>query len=295
MNATMVRLLFTCFLLAVCILFACDTNQVESVQLELVYLPELRVSPPTEGPATLAASALSAAGDRIDLGDVRATRDFYFLLRNRGTAAVNDVRVELFGAGEEFSVTPSLIEEVTPFGSTTVEEALASGLIRLTVEHGISSEGDGSYTPPLSLGPHSVELRADALGQGTAATHHSVHVTLDILARVTDISVYDATGEVDLFDSGGSILTGGFEAGTFVPMYNVSGDVRVVNTGNVDVIVERFYDWRIPEPFLLAPGDEIEVVAGADAYIAIAEGEAVRDVRKLPLLANGKTYIYLRP
>ena len=268
-------------------LAACDTADVveRPVDLEVVYLPELRGDLP--GARSAPGPSRSVSGDPIDLGEIRQTRDYYFLVRNRGTAPVNDVRVSVPGAPEGTTVSPSVLDEVPPFGSASVEEALASGIVRVTVEHGWDVMG--GYAPPLAPGPHRLALRVATDGDGGTA-----RVGLRLFARVADVSVFDAHGEVDLRASVGSVYVGGFEARTYLPNHYISGPTRIVNTGNVDVLVERFYFYNVGQPFMLAPGDEIEVQLDRGAYVAVSEADAVRDTKKLPIQANGKSYFALR-
>jgi hypothetical protein len=225
------------------------------------------------------------ADQEIDLEDIRYGRDYYFAVTNSGDADIRDVRVSI-EAPTGFSVEPKQIALVPPGIDADVLP-----LVRLSVSHGVSPTSEAA-ADLLEPGQQFIDIQLEGRTSGETVTYTG---QVRLFALVTEISLVDSLGAIDLAKSDGFIISAGSEAGV-ARMFSRIGEVAVINTGNTPIDV-TFTPDRAEGPSqekVLGPEQSITVPSGVAGYIRVGRGSAARDSRKLPLAQNGFSYLYLR-
>jgi hypothetical protein len=249
---------------------------------------------PIGGAASVSAPMNShGTGPDFDLGNLRATDEFFFLLSNAGGTSITGI--DISSSNPAFEVTPTQISELSPdTGSGTI-----TPIVRVTAVHGIASTGL-SFADVLPSGPNSTVIAFN--GTTTDSAGASVPVSLgagvSVNAMVVDIEFTDPTGIVDETNGGGAAMLGVPEAtGGIVPVVNIYGDLGLENTGSADITlsVSSMNDPLGFTPTSLPPGGSLTFVAadyfeaGSNAVLAliIDGGGTVSDQSRLPILPNG--------
>jgi hypothetical protein len=161
----------------------------------------------------------------FDLGELRGSRDFFFILRNPGGAAVTDVTIT--SSEPSFPVAPESISVVEPDAAASIVP-----VIRATAVHGTTLGGVG-WQPVLSPGSHSWTLSV----QGKTSDPDTGEVIpirataeLSVHALVFDIEAYDGTNPIDLSHASS---TSGED-----PAYDIQASFPTIkNVGNVPIRV----------------------------------------------------------
>lgn len=173
----------------------------------------------------------------INLGDVKITRSYYFLLVNTGGAPITNITLSC--PVTSFLVEPQAITSLDPLDQGTNLSLLP--VIKVTVEHGVSPNGVGYTNNILSPGQHTATLTI----QGTTvdANNNSIPVTLEV-----NLSVIARVVDVQLSDGNNNILTPLSSSETYifynqmqVPYkYETPPTLKVTNTGNIDLTINLF-------------------------------------------------------
>jgi len=224
----------------------------------------------------------------FDMGDIRASQEFLFLLVNPGDTDVVDL--SLSSDSDMFTVKPSTIDRLPP-----QSEAYVLPIIRVAALHGVAVEGVGAIDL-MPMGPNSATVSVSGQSQALDANSETTEVGFEALmsveARVMDIELYDGTDVVDLANPSGSSSTNlgglGFER-----FYYIGSTASMTNTGNVDIEV-IFYDFN-DTPTVV---DELLVPDGSIAVPSTAttiglKSNTVTDGARLQLGSDGVAYFRL--
>jgi hypothetical protein len=192
----------------------------------------------------------------FDMGDIRASQEFLFLLVNPGDTDVVDLN--LGSDSDTFTVKPATIDRLPP-----QSEAYVLPIIRVAALHGVAVEGVGAIDL-MPMGPNSATIsvsgQSESLDDNGGATEVGFEALMSVEARVMDVELYDGTDLVDLTDPSGSSSTNLGGLG-FQRFYYIGSAASLTNTGNVDIEV-IFYDFNDTPTVvddLLAPGASITV------------------------------------
>ncbi len=226
----------------------------------------------------------SFAGPSFDLGTIRATDEFFFILSNAGGASITGITI--VSDNPAFEVSPTAISELLPDTGT----ASITPVVRVTAVHGIPSSGLG-FANPLPAGANNAVINFN--GTTTDSVGASIAVALDATltanALLFDIQITDAFGVVDLAITNGTVLGIPEAGGGNVPNIAVEGDILVENTGNVDIVVTA--NATVPGSGTLTPGMPISFPntdSNPNTLILIMDGGGtVSDQSRLPILNNG--------
>jgi len=220
----------------------------------------------------------------FNLGDVNGTTDFYFLLRNIGGSTITGISISV--SDSSFLVFPTAIDSLSPGSALTLEQLGEIPLVRVSAIHGFGP------LQLMSAGPHSanLEIHGQTFREDGSAQEIDLVVRIDINALLMDAVVWDGLTMVDLLDSDGGILVGGFVITDFVPTYQIADTARIQNTGNVPLYLTVFATGLEDT---LSPGDWLILDYDVNTHIRFSSGGIVRDLSRFPTYSDGNTYIYL--
>jgi hypothetical protein len=280
-------------LILLMLISSCNMNNVEPEKKAGYFILTRLSEQSLNNPVTEA--TLKAGETDFFLGDLRASREFYFLLMNGGDVPIFDVRLET--GNEAFIITPDHFD-VLP-GRTVISDDATPAfipLITLGVMHGTQLYGIG-YTDLLEMGSHSSTITVSGktlLGTDTITV--SDEFIVEIVARVMDISIQDGLEELDLtkWDFAVSSNLGGLG---FVRGYDVYNDnIELRNTGNVQLQVSFGEDWSIPSNSMVLQPEEATAIALVDdhVFLKLDSDGTVADESRIQLGNDGNGYLCLK-
>lgn len=175
----------------------------------------------------------SASADSLktqfQLGDIKASKEFYFILSNGGDEPIFDV--EFKSDNPVFQIFPEKIDELV--GAKTVNNMIP--LIALNVIHGLQLNGVG-YTNllPMNTNSSTVTISGKILKDGVAVDIKSTF-SFKVNALVMDINLLKDNLPMDITKHSMSVSSNLGGLG-FVRLYQVStGNITLQNSGNVDI------------------------------------------------------------
>ncbi len=212
------------------------------------------VSATSDGSLPGGRTGQGAAGTTFDLGDLKASREFLFMLANGGEEAIFDVT--LTSDQGPFEVSPKRIQSLPGKGNTGIIP-----LIKVGILHGKQLNGTG-LAPALAAGLNQATIQ---LKGKTIANKDTIEVsgqfTLTVQAKVAGLKVYRDGVEVTYSGR----VTWPEQLNFGAPL---SGKYTVVNTGNVALRPEVYYNVAVPgqmspnkigDVFDLLPGQTREI------------------------------------
>ncbi len=262
-------------------------NDPSPAELEFIYLPSLDDASQKAINETTSLTGMVESND-FELNEIRGTKSYHFIVKNNSDFDAEDVELTISTELEGITVDKVFFDKIPSFESLDLDEILTNYIVKVTVTHGLSPNGDGSIAPLQPRGNQSIVLRASNLGANIEAV-----ASFEVL--IAELSVFDENGEIDMSDPDSGVLVGGFEANAFFPQYNAGTDAKIVNTGNVDLPVQIFNNFLVLPVInvILEPGEEYEVWGDRTVTVAILEATAVRDFDTFPVINNQKFYFAL--
>ena len=214
---------------------------------------------------------------RFNLGDLNASRDFYFLVSNGGGATVEDITIS--SDNPSFVVSPTTIDRLEPNAEIGVLP-----IVQVAISHGIANNGVGfvDLLPP-GLNTAQVTMEGTSSGEDVILT-----VDYTITANVMAIDLLDDGTAVPLtvHDSSAASTTCGSLG--FVRRYEVELPV-IVNTGNVPIEVS-LCNGSVPFDETLAPTDQLAIPVPATVRL---QSNTVTDPDLLQVGNDGAAYLLL--
>lgn len=201
----------------------------------------------------------------FDMGDLKGSDDFLFLLKNAGDFPITDV--SLSSDGTAFEVAPASISSLEPASSSAIETVL-----RVRVVHGTNLSGVG-HLPVLPMGPNQAVVSLNGKTRDDTNTDIDVSLTFTIKlnALLADFEASVAGAPVDLMNSSGGMQGVCLSYGT--------GPLSIRNTGNVPLVVKSLNAGQLkPEPVAtatVAPGASTDVVVAGAVYGALIDPQGV--------------------
>jgi len=236
----------------------------------------------------------------FDLGDLKASRDYYFILKNIGENPITDITLET--DNEQFEISPQAIDTLN---ADTLESFLP--IIRISAIHGIALNGVGSRDLlPMGINIANIDINGKTIDIDEEEILVNTSSSLEVNALLMDIElVYNQT-TLDLthppLTSGGPQwaylgLLNGF-------IYPWDAVLQIQNTGNIEIIVTHYDFWDSNWPvgaFTLLPNESsninLNVWPDNEYYkagvIEIDGNNTITDIERLRPWENGKVYIYL--
>lgn len=222
----------------------------------------------------------------FDLGTLKATDRFFFILSNAGGASITGVTIA--SSNPAFEVSPTSINELPPDTGATFFP-----IVRVTAVHGTSPSGIG-FEGVMAAGSNSTTLDFNGTTQDSIPVQLNATLTVNVL--LMDIRAFVATGELDLsapaFLANPDARTGGVG----VPGFTVQSDVTIQNTGNVDITTSVFDRDFSSSSLGVLPRDSSLVIPGLGvgdvAFLWLDGGGAASDQTRLPIVPNGNVILF---
>jgi len=253
-------------------------------------------------------SASPQVGEDVsfDLGPIRASTAFYFLLYNVGLSPITGVTLSI--GDSAYAVYPTSIDTLMPRDLTGMLP-----IVKVSAYHGTPMEGVGNR-PCLPMGRDSATLvirgATRTLGGADTAVVLTAQIALTALVMAVDLRLGCTPVDIE----GPEAWTGSVRMlpgmGSVVPNYGTSASgagvtpgewVLLSNRGNVTIGVAVYYwDHSLlctigPVTAGLAVGDSVFVrrQSGPDLTFCLDGGHTVCDSRVLQPQSDGRVYFYV--
>lgn len=239
------------------LLFTCKEDEI--VENKPGYFTLSQIKYPSEGRI----SSTSVEATDFDLGDLKASREFYFLLGNAGETSITDIN--LTTDNPKFILSPTSIGSIdgTKSGTSNIIPLVSLGVI-----HGVQLNGVG-FTELLEMGEHSsvITITGKTIENGVTIDLKS-EFRVKVNAKKVDIVLTDSENgnEIDFLApdwwGDGYLGIGGIG---MLTGYNIaSNKLAVKNVGNVNINVTE------KSPYFDDPATEREIAPGQTSEITLA-------------------------
>ena len=214
---------------------------------------------------TKSSSPADTGTTRFDLGDLKSSSSFYFLVSNAGTIPITNVTISIsssfLDSGTGFVQDTASLRNisVSPNAISTLEPMLVTSALKLDIVHGNTLNGVG-WTSLLKQGQHEavmllsgstkeMTITTSVTGQDTSRdttykdTIVSTKCRIAFYAKIMDASfAFDST----LIDSSlWQIMTGGIGTPHIDSLFMNFRSMQIKNTGNVPIILTVSQDSSI--------------------------------------------------
>jgi hypothetical protein len=179
--------------------------------------------------------AKSTSTSSYEFGDLRASKEFFFLLTNGGDEPI--FNITLSTDNSQFTIRPSQVDKL--YGGTLNSNAENTGIIpilTLGINHGTNLNGVG-YVDLLPMGVNTsvLTITGQTIDNGdTIEISNSFDISVN--AKVMDIELYEGSNKINMENRSKSIATtlGGLGFITYYSIYDTSM-IHIKNIGNVDI------------------------------------------------------------
>ncbi len=244
----------------------------------------------------------------FNLGELKTSKSFYFLLLNVGDLPIYNI--SLTTDNPNFIISPSKISYLGSTKNLSVNDSnLIFPIITLGIEHGQKINGNG-YGTLLDTGINTCTITIKGktiLNNDTVLL--SISPTMLVNAKLMDIKFFVNNQEINLYNPSGSLTTAIRGIGTIPYYYTdfMNKPVKIMNTGNTTItlqILGNTADTITLEPdknidSLKIDGQSMVFTIGnttSGGYHAVfilnSDGTAVIN-NKLKLLDDGNAYFSL--
>ncbi len=240
------------FAITLCSLIACNKkDEVDNMQSAKSGAFEIQY--------TGSSNKISNTLDQIDfdLGDLKASKEFYFTLSNVGETPITDI--EITSNREDFKCFPQSIPQLN---SLTVGSVMEIGLI-----HGRQLNGTGeAEVMPMAENTGIINISGKTTDSDGKEIITAVDIHLETFVKLADIKLMNNDIDIDLFEDGiyysqESEGQGNHYQG--VPLDNP----LFINTGNVDLSLEiEFYAPNDLQTYDIKSGDTISFLLPSPTY-----------------------------
>jgi hypothetical protein len=275
------------------IVASCNLNNVEPDKKSGYFILTRLSQGDFENP--VAQTTLKAGESDFNLGDLKASREFYFLLLNGGDEPIFDIHLQT--GNDAFVITPDHLDMLP--GKTTIsgeDSPALIPLITLGILHGTQLYGVG-YTDLLEMGGHASAI---AVSGKTLAGSDTITVgdefIVEVVARVMDISILDGQEELDLSDWDFAVSSNLGGLG-FIRGYKVyHDDIEFSNTGNVPLQVSFGDEWSVPSNNIILGPEETKSITLDDdhVYVRLNSDGTIADGNRIQLGNDGNGYLCLQ-
>ena len=259
--------------------------------------------------STANAAVKSGANVNFDLGSIKGSTAFYFLLYNIGNTPITDVTLSVDGS--DFTVYPSGMDTLIPGGDVGMLP-----VVKVNAFHGTPLDGTG-YRPLMKKGLNTATLRISGAtktvkGKDTTITLSAI---LDLQALVMDFKLFGRTGSVNfgnpwgrsmgninLPDSTSLTTWNDYYPANFIynpdPTYAPGcysdnyrdTSINLSNTGNVAMHVYLYNSGKAWGLDTVVPAGDSILIANPNAYYVIDGDHTIADPRKFALQNDGRFY-----
>lgn len=175
---------------------------------------------------------ISESSKNFELGDLYASKEFYFILSNAGEYPITNIQI--VSDNEQFLISPSNIDTLYP-SDNSLNQPITIGILHGRVLNGIGT------APILLLGENNSTVTITGTTfDGRDNIEISFEALLSVNAKIADLSVITSYSEIDMTSYCHSSL--GVEIGHYTFCINPTEYVTFENTGNVNLDIELEYN-----------------------------------------------------
>lgn len=221
----------------------------------------------------------------FNLGDLYASKEFYFILSNAGDNPIYDVR--FVSDNPAFTITPSYIS--TLYGSNSNSTMIP--LISMGVTHGVKLNGVG-YTSLLPMNENSATFTVTGnIEENGKMVEIQSKFRFNVNAKVMDIALYDNESEIDLFKPAFSMSSNLGGLGFIRGYIFTTTEMKIKNIGNVDINFTVYPRGKKDATYSLKVDSIAQVTLNQpNYYIELESNGAVTDDSKIQLGNNGNGF-----
>ncbi|WP_157463755.1 hypothetical protein [Deinococcus pimensis] len=242
--------------------------------------------------SSAASSSLTTqAATTINVGDIKNTSTYYFILANSGGTPITDIK--LTSSNPAFAVSPGGIDSLG-----TTQDVGIIPIVKVTAVHGASSTGLGT-APLLPMGMNESVVHIEGVTKD--GNNNAVPVVLDATvqgdAKLMNVSLTHQGQDVPL-NTRQRVLPCADWIGATLYLRCDNTEVTFKNTGNVSLKVTQTSTSDgspTPQgPFILQPGEAFTSTVkqwGEAACYSLDSGNVQRDQTQLPVLLDGTSQL----
>jgi hypothetical protein len=238
--------------------------------------------------------AEDSAKTEFQLGDLKASREFYFLLSNGGDNAIFDVHLET--DNPLFTFAPENISRLP--GKDPSGDAAFIPLISLGIIHGRQLNGVGyAVLLPMDENSATLTIRGRTIEDGDTVDLKS-EFDFSVNAKKMDIRLFENEQEIDLLSPTGTGMFG-FNyggLGTIRYYHLTSSKFTIQNTGNVDVDIriiesDNLGNYLSPRDTALLQSQSVVIQSSMiHVVLSLNSDGTVTDDARIQLGNDGKGY-----
>ncbi|HEY5826366.1 MAG TPA: hypothetical protein VIT44_18480 [Cyclobacteriaceae bacterium] len=291
-----VRIFHSAFIVLSLAICGCDTDETPEIKEPPRFtLAEIKNY---KGGRIASSTATSEPKLAFDLGEIKSSKEYFFLLANGGDDPIYNIKLETNTPG--FEVYPKGINVLN--GKKTTESTIVP-LISIGIEHGEKLNGTGyADVLKMDLNKTTLTLTGKAFQNGDSIDIKS-EFDLTVYARVADVTVYSDDVEIDFLNPPYNYNLTTFGAAPYFKAH--ISNVKVKNTGNVDVSLDFIFrtyengvDSNKPQQILLKQG-ETKAITFPTPYVSLVVWDILYSLDcngvttnryRIPQSASGKGY-----
>ncbi|EAY28429.1 hypothetical protein [Microscilla marina] len=231
----------------------------------------------------------------FDLGNLKASKSFYFILSNNGDRAITDVTIE--SNNPQFEIFPKSIDKLAGASEDGIVPLLELGVI-----HGNRLNGIG-FQSLLPMGDNTVEVTIKGKTQGENGEEAvELKAQVKLFAQVMDVEFYVDGQKIDYVSK---LTVVGYNAGGLGSLFRyitpTDGKFEIKNVGNVKLNLEyKGTNSNTTDTQELAIGQFFSITqtlhASPNYLVSINANGTVINPKHVPMGNDGKGYfsiIYL--
>ena len=227
----------------------------------------------------------------FDFGDLKASKEFFFLLVNGGDEPI--FNITLSTDNSQFNIRPSQIDQIS--GGTLLNIAENTGIIpilTLGITHGTNLNGVGyDDLLPMGINTSVLTITGQTIDNGdTIEISNSFDISVN--AQVMDIELYEGPDKINIANPNGSSSSnlGGLGFLRFYSVYDTS-TISIKNIGNVAIDI-YYGDTDIQNNHIMISQSDSISINPVDFHtvIVLDSKGTITDNSRIQLGNDGKGY-----
>ena len=231
----------------------------------------------------------------FDLGDLKASKEFFFLLVNGGVEPI--FNIALTTDNSQFNIRPSQVDQLA--GGTLLDVAENTGLLpilTLGITHGTNLNGVGyDNLLPMGINTSILTISGKTIDNGdTINISNSFDISVN--AKVMDIELYKDSNKIDLTNPNvhGSSNLGGIG---WIRIYyvNDTSTINIKNIGNVNIDLYYGNFDNQNNHILISQSDSVSInpVDDCCTVIVLDSKGTITDNSRIQLGDDGRGYLQI--
>lgn len=221
------------------------------------------------------------------MGNLKASRDFYFIIRNTGGSIIKDISIE--SSNPMFPIIPSEIQLLVPDSDVSIFP-----ILRISATHGVALDGIG-YTElmPMDTNLSIINITGTTLAEDSTDTTISLTAKISVNSLVMDIDLFGGSKLINLTEGFGGASTNLGGLG-FLRVYECDSIPKIKNIGNVSIYLTYPMDsWITPIRDTLNIGNILtfDLIDSIGIIVIQLDGQnTICDNNRLQIGNDGKVY-----